>query len=297
MLDLSIVVVNWNTCNLLHQNLSSIFQTLTGSEFEVIVVDNASSDGSVEMVQTEFPQVRIIQNRENVGFARANNQAIRQSYGRYLFLLNSDAVLKDQASQILLGIMEKTAHAGIVGAGLYNPDGTIQADHGNLPILPVDLASLFGLDKIINRILPDHTTSKETGWVKGAAMMLRKEMLDQIGLLDEGFFMFSEEIDLCYRAKQAGWKVLYVPEARVIHLEAGSTGQIVERVLRLYRGKLRYYRLHHGEISRFVLLSAMFFSSYLKFIVYGLIGILYPSLRNTSSFWETVVRGLREQPA
>jgi GT2 family glycosyltransferase len=295
MVDLSIIVVNWNTNNLLKQNLNSIYRTLDGLEYEVIVVDNASTDGSVEMVQTEFPQVRLLLNNKNVGFARANNQAIQQSNGRYLLLLNSDAYLTDQASQVLVGTMEKMIKVGIAGAGLYNSNGTKQDDHGNLPLLPVELATLFGLNKVLDLFVQHDSVSKETGWVKGAAMMLRREMLDQIGLLDEDFFMFSEEIDLCHRAKQAGWKVVYVPEAHVIHLEAGSTGQIVERVLRLYRGKLRYYQLYHGEMSRSILLRAMYVSSYLKILIYGLIGFFKPSFRTTSSFWKAVVKGLKEQ--
>jgi N-acetylglucosaminyl-diphospho-decaprenol L-rhamnosyltransferase len=295
MLDLTIVVVNWNTCDLTKQNLRSIFQTLSDLEYEVIVVDNASSDGSVEMVRTEFPRVSLLQNHENVGFSRANNQAINQSQGRYVLLLNSDAYLTDQAGQILVRKMDEMPDVGIAGAGLYNPDGTVQEDHGNLPTLSIEIITLLGLNKVFNRFRQNHGVREKTGWVKGAAMVLRKEMLDQIGLLDEDFFMFSEEIDLCYRAKQAGWNVLYLPEAHVVHLEAGSTGQIVERVLRLYNGKLRYYRLHHGVTSRLILLSAMFVSSYLKFIVYSLIGLFRPLIRKNASFWASVVTGLREQ--
>ncbi len=213
---------------------------------EAFVVDNGSSDGSQELVRTDFPEVTLIENRENLGFSKANNQAIRLCSGNYILLLNSDAFLTPHAVQKMIDAMESDLSIGIAGAHLVYPDGSWQVSHGALPTFWSEVASLFGLDKF-QMEKGDHGPYQETGTVSGTCLLIRKTLLDQVGLLDEVFFMFSEEVDLCNRCHKVGAKVIYVPSAMVIHTNGGSTGKTVGRIMLLYSGKLQYFYKHFGS--------------------------------------------------
>jgi hypothetical protein len=223
MNDVSIVIVNWNTKDFLKKCLDSVYSHINGISFEVLVVDNASSDGSVEMVKNRFLQVRLIINDKNLGFARANNQAIRISNGRYLLLLNSDTVVLKDTILEMVRFMDSHPRAGIAGSKLLNPDATLQLSCYNIPTL----RRVFFEYTFLSRILPfnsgeiilhfKHNKEKEVGYVSGACFMIRKRLLDEIGLLDERFFMFAEEADLCLRAHKRRWKVFFIPQAEVIH--------------------------------------------------------------------------------
>jgi GT2 family glycosyltransferase len=257
-MDLSILIVNWNTRDLLATCLASILSDpfwLAGYTAEIWVVDNASGDGSAEMVRRDFPSVKLIENRENVGFARANNQAIRQSNGRYLLLLNSDTAVRPQALQRLYCFMEAHPEAGGAGARLLYGDGTMQRSCHPAPSLSRELWRLLHLDALWPyAVYPfarwDLGTPRSVDVLLGACLMLRREVVEQVGLLDENFFMYSEEVDLCHRIRQAGWSLHWVPEAVVTHYSGQSTKQAaVEMFLQLYRGKLLYFRKHHGPLA------------------------------------------------
>jgi GT2 family glycosyltransferase len=252
-MDLSIVIVNWNTRELLAQCLMSIYDSLPQREIEVYVVDNASSDGSCEMVRERFPLVYLIENVDNVGFARANNQAIRKSHGRYVLLLNSDTIIKSGAVETLVDFMDTHPNAGACGARLLNADGSLQYSCSPAPSLVSEFKRLFHLpgirsDGYYRMHKWDQSLVRQVDVLLGACLMLRQQILNQVGLLDEDYFMYSEEVDLCYRVKAAGWELFWVPQAEVVHLGGQSTRQVSDAMfLRLYQAKLIYFRKQHGR--------------------------------------------------
>ena len=252
---LSIIVVNWNTRNLLAGCLESIARSHEARPLttETFVIDNASGDGSAAMVRQRFPWVRLIENQENVGFATANNQGIAQATGRYVLLLNSDTVVHAGALQKLVEFMDAHPKAGACGARLLNADGTLQ--HACHPMLTPEREfwRLAFLEHLIPRATYpmhrwDETTPRQVEVIKGACLLLRRESLDQVGSLDEDYFMYTEEVDLCYRLAQAGWELWYVPQALVTHFGGASSGQMPEEMyLQLYHSKLQFYRKFGGE--------------------------------------------------
>lgn len=265
-MDLSIIIVSWNTRDLLEQCLASVFASPPACAFEVWVVDNASTDGSNELVRRRFPQVRLVENTDNLGFAGGNNQAIRASAGRYVLLLNPDTEVKSGALETLVRFMEEQPQAGAAGSRLLNPDQTLQPSCYPLPTLSRELWRLFHLDAV-----RPYGTYRMADWsldspravdvIQGACLILRRTALDQVGLLDEDYFMYSEEVDLCFRLQKAGWQLHYVPRAKVVHYGGQSTQQVAaEMFLRLYQGKLIFFRKHRGWMAgqayKLVLLAA-----------------------------------------
>ncbi|MDX1523670.1 MAG: glycosyltransferase family 2 protein [Anaerolineae bacterium] len=270
MVDLSVIIVNWNTRELLAICLESVASsanleiaaeatrnTAAPENFtaETWVVDNVSTDGSAQMVQKCFPWVNLIENRQNVGFAGANNQAICQSTGHYVLFLNPDTEVKPDALETLIRFLEKHPQAGAVGPHTLNGDGTLQTSCYPVPTLARELWRLFHLDA-----LHAYGTYSMKTWVLdqprqvdallGACLLVRREVLDQIGLLDEQYFIYSEEIDLCYRIQKAGWKLYWVPEAKIIHYGGQSTQQVRTKMfLQLYRSKLLFFRKHYGWLA------------------------------------------------
>jgi hypothetical protein len=219
----------------------------------VFVVDNASSDGSAEMVRVRFPWVRLIRNTENVGFARANNQAIDLALGRYVLLLNSDTEVQPGALAALVGFMEASPRAGAVGPYLLNSDGTLQpACH---PMLTPwrEFVRLLFLDRFLHVATYgaawwNTDSPRQTEVIKGACLLLRREALEQVGPLDGSYFMYTEEVDLCYRLLQAGWQLWWMPTARVIHHGEASSRQVAQAMyIQLYRSKVQFYRKYGGE--------------------------------------------------
>lgn len=293
--DLSVIIVNWNTELLLSHCLHSVYYNLGNTDIEVVVVDNGSTDSSVEMVQTTFPKVVLIKNQENYGFAKANNQAIRLSQGRYLVLLNSDAFLRDDSILSIVTIMETDPSVGVAGPRLLYPDGSPQRSHGPLPNLWTEVGSLFGLDKLrFQRI--SQAKYEETGWVNGACMVIRKTLLDQIGLLDEAFFMFNEEIDFCNRCHKAGSKVISVPSATVFHVGGGSTDSTIQRILRLYNAKLLYFKKHFGLEVEYRLWVMMKIAAIVKGSLYSLLRIFSFGRIEKGDFWWSISKELNIKP-
>jgi GT2 family glycosyltransferase len=250
-MDLSIVIVNWNTRDFLRRCLESVQKDearLENFEIETIVVDNASNDGSREMLREHFRWVQLVFNDDNAGFAKANNQGIRQSSSRHILLLNSDTEIHAGALNTLISFLDDNPQAGAAGARLLNPDGTLQP--GCHPMLTPgrEFYRLLFLDKIYLRTsYPmdswDNRTSRRVEVIKGACLMLRREALDQVGLLDERYHIYTEEVDLCYRLDREGWQLWYVPTAVVTHRGGASSSQNAERMyLELHRSKIQFYR-------------------------------------------------------
>ncbi len=284
-MDLTVVIVNWNTRELLAQCLDSVYHDIPQRAIEVFVVDNHSSDGSSTMVREQYPQVRLIENVENVGFARANNQAIRCSEGRYILLLNSDTVVKPGAFDALIEFMDEHPRAGGCGARLLNSDGSLQYSCSPSPSLVGEFKRLFHLPGIRpDGYYPmhqwDQSLARPVDVLLGACLLLRHEVLDRVGLLDEDYFMYSEEVDLCHRVKSAGWDLFWVPQAQVIHLGGQSTRQVSEMMfLRLYQAKLIYFRKQHGRwqalLYKLILMAA---ASY-RLLLTPLVWLQKPSKR------------------
>ncbi len=256
MTKLSIIIVNWNTRDLLRQCLHSVLadaDTMQPHRVETFVVDNASTDGSVQVVRAEFPWVRLIENEENVGFATANNQAIRQSCGEYLLLLNSDTEIRPGALAALVHFLDRHPAVGAAGARLLNPDGTLQISSYPAPTLLREFWRLFHLDALYPYACYrmqtwSLDTPRAVDMVQGAALVLRRKTLNQVGLLDEDYFMYTEEVDLCFRIRQAGWCIYWIPQAAIVHYGGQSTQQVApEMFLRLYESKLLYLRKHYGH--------------------------------------------------
>jgi hypothetical protein len=251
-MDLSIVIVNWNTKKLLLDCLASVFETVKNLPKEIWVVDNASGDGSVEAVRLKYPHVNIIQNQKNLGFAAANNQAFSKMQGHYALLLNTDAVLTDGAVEKLYTFMERHSDAGMACGQLLNPDGSEQNSFANFPCM----ASLVFGEALLQLLFPKTYLSKrkvnarpmEVDSCIGACMMVRKEAMEAVGRLDESYFFFLEETDWAYRMKQAGWKVYWVPSARILHLQGQSVGHNIRSRLLFYRSRYIYFQKWHRDV-------------------------------------------------
>jgi hypothetical protein len=251
-MDLSIVIVSWNIRELLAGCLESVYHTACGFEFEVFVVDNGSTDGSATMVRTRFPRAYLIENQENVGFARANNQAIQKSLGRYILLLNSDTEVYHRALETMVHFMEEHPRAGGCGPRLLNADGSLQASCHPMLTPEREFWRLLFLEYLWRQ-----ATYDQEGWnwemprrvevIKGACVLLRRAALAQVGLLDEGYFMYTEEMDLCHRLAQTEWELWWVPRAVVKHYGGACSGQVAEAMyLQLYRSKVQFYRKFGG---------------------------------------------------
>ncbi len=249
---LSIIIVSWNTARLLENCLASIMANPTTSPVEIWVVDNGSTDDSPSMVREKFPQVHLFENRENVGFARANNQAIQRCTGKYVLLLNPDTLVSSGALQALVDFLDQHLDAGAAGARIINPNGSLQISSHPQPTLSRELWRLFHLDSLspyaaypLTKWETNHP--QEVDVLMGACLLLRKKVLDQIGFLDEDYFIYSEEVDLCYRIQRAGWHLYWVPVADVMHFGGQSTQQVpTEMFLHLYQSKIKYFRKHYG---------------------------------------------------
>lgn len=251
MSTVSVIVVNHNTCDLLRDCLRSVREEAAGLPVETIVVDNASSDGSAAMVRAEFPEVPLIESPSNLGFSKANNAGLRASSSPYTLLLNSDARLRPGALRAMTSFLEAHPDAGIVGPRLLNADGSLQLSCG-IPPTP--------WTEVCNKLLLHipfpffkmgdwaHDQVREVGWVTGACLLARRAMLDRVGLLDEGMFMYYEDLDLCLRARRAGWKVCYLPDAQAVHLGGGASRRAFGPMLVASgRSSFYFFRKHYGD--------------------------------------------------
>ena len=250
-MDISIVIVNWNTKKLLLDCLASVFETVNNIPKEIWVVDNASSDGSVEAVRLKYPRVNIIQNRKNLGFAAANNQAFLKMQGRYALMLNTDTVLQEGAVETIYNFMEHNPDVGMACGQLLNADGSKQNSFANFP----SITSLVFGEAPLQLLFPKKYSSKrnvgsspmEIDSCIGACMMVRREAMEAVGWLDESFFFFFEETDWARRMKQAGWKVYLVPSARIFHLQGQSVGHNIRSRVLFYRSRYIYFKKWHRD--------------------------------------------------
>lgn len=248
MKDIAVVIVNWNTKGLLRNCLHSVYETMRDMNYEVIVVDNASTDGSVVMVRREFPGVRIIENGINRGFGAANNQAFAVMQGRYALLLNSDTVLTEGAIHDLFLFMEDHADTALVCGQLLNEDGSRQNSMAPFPTLLTLLSNMSLLEYLFPRRFPSkrymHDNPVEIESAIGACVMVRQRAMEDVGVFDERYFFFFEETDWAYRMRMAGWKIYHVPSARIYHLQGQSVGDNIRSRMEFYRSRYQFFRKH-----------------------------------------------------
>jgi len=273
-IDLSVVIVNWNVCELLERCLHSVldagqrvpgspgrwrltFPDLPPCTVEVIVVDSASSDGSVEMVRRAFPDVGLYASEQNLGYTGGNNLGMEASHGRYVLILNPDTEVLGAALGAMVAYMDAHPEVGVLGPQLLWPDGTVQSSRRRFPRLGTALVESTFLQKwfpnhpILRRYYvldrPDDVAG-EVGWVSGACMLVRRTAIEEVGLLDDGYFMYSEEMDWQKRMQASEWRVMYWPGAQVVHHEGKSSEQVVAlRHIRFGRGRVRYFEKHYGR--------------------------------------------------
>jgi hypothetical protein len=231
-------------------------------EFEVLVVDNASTDGSRKMVKAKYPAVKLLENPENTGFAAANNKALRMAGGKYVILLNNDTELKNNAFKLMVDFMDQHAGVGILTCKLFEADGRIQKNCRSFPVTPFD--TFFARASLFSRLFPnnpisrknlvsdwDYNSRREVDWVSGAAMLINKRVIDQIGGLDELYYMYWEDTDYCKRARDKGWKIMFLPAAEIIHYTgSGGTKQstlfnVLKMIYHKHRSAYLYFLKFH----------------------------------------------------
>ena len=316
-MKLSIVIVNYNVEHFLEQCLHSVYTALEGIDGEVWVVDNNSVDGSLAMLERKFPQVKVIANKENVGFARANNQAIRLSQAEYVLLLNPDTIVEPDTFSKCLNFMDNTPDAGGLGVKMLNGNGEfLPESKRGLPVPSVAFYKIFGLSKLFPKskkfgayhltyLSPDEIHSVDV--LAGAFMLMRKSVLDQVGLLDEDYFMYGEDIDLSYRITQGGYKNYYFPETRIIHYKGESTKKSSVNYVYVFYNAMRIFANKHfsqkkAKLFNWLITIAIWFraglallSRFFKAILLPLIDFaaIYGGMYALSVYWDINILSAR----
>lgn len=309
-MKISIVIVNYNVQHFLEQCLHSVFVALEGIDGEVWVVDNNSVDGSLSMLERKFPQVKLIANKENVGFARANNQALRQAEGEYLLLLNPDTLVEPDTFRLCLDFMDKTPDAGGLGVKMLDGNGNfLPESKRGLPVPSVAFYKIFGLSKLFpksKKFGAYHLTYLDKDEIhsidvlSGAFMLMRKSVLDKVGLLDEDYFMYGEDIDLSYRITLGGYKNYYFPKTRIIHYKGESTKKSSVNYVYVFYNAMRIFAEKHfsnknARLFSWLINIAIAFraslallSRFLKAILLPLIDavVIYGGVFALSKYWE-----------
>ena len=283
IVDLSVVIVTYNAAGFLQRCLGSLAQHTAGLSCETIVVDNASSDETCAVVQSSWPGVRLLQNRVNTGFAAANNAGIREAVGRYVLLLNPDTEILAGTLQGCLRFMDDHPGVGIAGCRLLLPDGSVQQSVRSFPSVlnlfseATFLYLAFPQSRVFGRYYMsffDYSCPAEVDWVSGAFFLIRRDVIDRIGVLDERFFMYSEELDYCRRASHAGFTVMYTPAGTVNHFWGGVNAVNRNVILWTNASQILYIKKHHKGLERLVMLLAKNLGLLLRVPIYAAIGIV-----------------------
>ena len=259
IMRLSIIIVSWNVKLDLYRSLQSIGKNSTGLECEIIVVDNDSTDGTVGFIKRELPHVKMIANSDNRGFSAANNQAIKNAKGEYLLILNPDTVVHPGSLDTLISFMDNHPDVGACGPKILDAHGTTHNSVGYVPTFRsvLHVKTIFrslGIFRAHYRRLQTDTIDfdkcRDVEQLSGSALMVRRAVMEEIGLMDESFFLYYEDVDLCLRIRKAGWRIVYIPEALITHKGGRSTVQVsAKKKILLYRSLFIYLRKHKGRVS------------------------------------------------
>jgi N-acetylglucosaminyl-diphospho-decaprenol L-rhamnosyltransferase len=304
--DLSIIIVNWNVRDLLAACLRSLEYERDRLVLQVIVVDSHSADDSVAMVRRDFPWVELIVCEENIGFPRGNNLGLQRANGRYVLLLNPDTEVVGAALSTMMAHMEAHPTVGALGPQLLNPDGTVQSSRRRFPTLATALFESTWLEPFAPASILRHYymqdvadgETAEVDWVTGACLLVRRDVVEEIGGLDEDYFMYSEELDWCRRIKAAGWQIVYLPMAQVIHYVGKSSEQAVTaRHINFQRAKLRYFYKYHGPVTAWLLRLFVLWNYSWQLLVEafkGIVGHKRPlRWQRVRAYWQVIRSGLR----
>lgn len=287
--DLSVIIVNYNTKKLLCECIRSVIKRTKNICYELIIVDNASKDGSlraIEKLMREREEIQLIINRKNEGFAKANNQGIEKSAGRYILLLNSDTLVKDNVLGEMSHWMDKNLDVGIASCALKSSDGSLQGTGGYFPTLIrvfswMIIQDFPFIDKLIKPFHPAQQKSfyqrsgfyrkkRELDWITGAFLLMRQEVKKQVGLLDTDYFMYTEDVDYCYRAKKHGWKVMYIPKWSIVHYQ-GASGASWSYVVPEYQGIKIFYKKHCPKWQYPILRLLLKAGAFGRFFLFGML--------------------------
>ncbi|KPL01799.1 MAG: hypothetical protein AMJ73_09815 [candidate division Zixibacteria bacterium SM1_73] len=283
-MDLSIIVVTWNSQEFIQNCLDSIFLSQGNFSSEVIVVDNGSSDETAKIVEELYPQVNLIQNKKNLGYAKANNQGIEEARGEYILLLNPDTQVLEDALSLMYEFVEEHPDVGALGPKLLNPDKTVQASCREFPVFSTLIWEFFGLSWFFPRSRVfgrwrmgyfDFDKQREVDQPMGSCLMLRRATLEDVGILDENFAMFFNDVDLCFRIKKGGWKISFYPQAKVIHYKGASTRKAKVRMIWLsHLAFHKFFKKHKASLANrlllFLFLIPLVLSAWVRILVFHL---------------------------
>ncbi len=284
-MDVTIIIVNYNVKEFLEQAIASIKKSCVGWQYEIFVVDNASTDGSVHAIRQKFPEVQLIVNAENRGFAAANNQALRQARGEYLLLINPDTIVQEDTFSVIIDFFKQHPDCGMVGCKILNPDGSLQlACRRSFPTPWIAFTKITGLSRLFPRTRlfgsynltyrhPDAIYEVEA--ISGSFMFFRRQVLNEVGYLDEAFFMYGEDLDWCFRVREAGWKIYYVPTTKIIHFKGESSKKSqIDLMIEFYRAmKLfveKHYHNRYFHIPQWFLVAGIWLRAGLTFLAHVL---------------------------
>lgn len=261
--EISIIIVTHNSAHEIEVCLNSILRTCPPPTYEIIVIDNNSSDQTVEFIVERWPETKVVAQQTNPGFAKANNQGIVLAQGKFLLFLNPDTIVQPHALSHLVDKMDREPQIGVIAPRLLNVDGSLQSSCREFPRLInnfIGMSEFYRLKWVQNYLgkffpsLGPHDVATDVDWVVGACFLVRPAVIDEVGPFDESFFMYSEEMEWQYRIKKGGWRVLFSPEAEVIHLGgASSTRYPVQRIIWQYTSLFRFYKLHYSPLKLFML--------------------------------------------
>ncbi len=269
----AVVLVCWNNRSYLEPCLRSLVEGGARTRFEVVVVDNGSTDGSQELLRAQFPSVALIQNDHNVGLGRASNQGIEATTAPYVLLLNNDTIVNGPSLDALVDFLDAHSDAGAVGGTLLNADGSFQAAYNRFPSLSEELLIATRLGDLVRKEYPSRAGGQKAmrvDWIGSACLLLRRAALDRVGLLDERYFIYGDETDLQYRLQKAGWKVYYVPGATTIHFGGRSMDRWRRRRM-VYRGKMLFYQKNYGAFREWTLRTMLGALTVAKIIAWSLL--------------------------
>jgi GT2 family glycosyltransferase len=290
LIAVSIVVVTWNSKRFVDECFGSIRQDTCGLSAEIIAVDNASSDGTADLIAAHFPEVKLVRSRTNLGFPAANVAAIEMSRGRHIALVNPDAWVLPGCFRKLMDYMEANPRIGVLGPKMLNPDGSMQPSCFRAPsvwnewcrALALDRTALNRLPLFGGRLMFDfaHDRTRDVDALNGCFLLVRRAAMEQVGLIDADYFMYGDDIDWCLRFRKAGWRVVFYPEAQAVHYGGGASARVpVSSYLEMQKANLQYWKKHHSRPGQWAYLASMWLHDSIRYLAYSAAALLGDSWR------------------